>query len=416
MSPDSAAGKRTQLSAPEAETIEVNGCTVFLRRIDGPEAAEIFLLCEPPAALTDTELQAGAIYRAIADVLAAESGSVATLVTETLFLRNLRADLAVVRGARQRIWGAGSGAACRHVITEVEQPPSGANIALQVAIHAVLPTRSPLSIDQVSIESTCGCAECTSVAGQRIRIGDESRFHASAIRGAGADAYEQTLAMFGLAEELLQQAGMEFRDVVRTWIHMRDIDRDYPHLNRARRAFFAARGISPVPASTGIGGAPAGEGHDICLGLYAVKGGQPGCRSVMTAPTLNEAPEYGADFVRGMKIVEANKIALHLSGTASIDEHGRSAHAGDFESQVERMLVNISALLRGQGAGFADVVSAITYVKRPSDAARMKEILQNAGFEGFPNAIVLAPICRPELLCEIEALAVLPHPAVRRRC
>ena len=40
-------------------------------------------------------------------------------------------------------------------------------------------------------------------------------------------AYEQTLGMFGLAEDLLQQAGMEFRDVVRTWIHLRDIDRDY---------------------------------------------------------------------------------------------------------------------------------------------------------------------------------------------
>ena len=52
--------------------------------------------------------------------------------------------------------------------------------------------------------------------------------------------------MFDVAEDLLQQAGMEFRDVVRTWIHLRDIDRDYADLNRARRAFFAARGIDAV--------------------------------------------------------------------------------------------------------------------------------------------------------------------------
>ena len=69
--------------------------------------------------------------------------------------------------------------------------------------------------------------------------------------------------MFGLAEDLLRQAGMEFRDVVRTWIHLRDIDRDYADLNRARREFFAARGIDPVPASTGIGGGPV-SGGTIC--------------------------------------------------------------------------------------------------------------------------------------------------------
>ena len=41
---------------------------------------------------------------------------------------------------------------------------------------------------------------------------------------------------------------------------------------------------------------------------------------MMTTPTLNEAPVYGSDFARGMKIAEANKVALHISGTASITE------------------------------------------------------------------------------------------------
>ena len=202
---------------------------------------------------------------------------------------------------------------------------------------------------------------------------------------------------------------MEFRDVVRTWIHLRDIDRDYADLNRARRVFFAARGIDPVPASTGIGGGPVPEGHDLCLGVYAVKAGRPLVRTVMTSPTLNEAAQYGADFVRGMKVVETNKVALHVSGTASIDEHGRTAHVGDFDAQADRMLVNIAALLEGQGANFGDVVSAITYLKHPADAERLREKLRAAGFEGFPHALVAAPICRPDLLCETEALAVVPR-------
>jgi enamine deaminase RidA (YjgF/YER057c/UK114 family) len=203
---------------------------------------------------------------------------------------------------------------------------------------------------------------------------------------------------------------MDFRDVVRTWIHLRQIDRDYGDLNRARREFFRARGIDPVPASTGIGGGLVPASHDLCLGVYAVKAGRPAVRTVMSSPTLNEAAQYGADFVRGLRIVEANKVALHVSGTASIDERGRTAHRGDFEAQADRMLVNIAALLAGQGADFGDVVSAITYLKDPTDAVRLREKLRGAGFEGFPHALVVAPICRPDLLCETEALAALPAP------
>ena len=154
--------------------------------------------------------------------------------------------------------------------------------------------------------------------------------------------------------------------------------------------------------------------HGLCLGVYAVGSGRPGApaaRTVMTTPTLNEAKTYGADFVRGMRMVESNKVALHVSGTASIDEAGRTAHPGDFDAQADRMLLNIAALLDGQGAGFEDVVSAITYLRRPADAARLHEKLRHKGFEGFPNIRLAVPICRPDLLCVIEALAVRPRAA-----
>lgn len=129
----------------------------------------------------------------------------------------------------------------------------------------------------------------------------------------------------------------------------------------------------------------------------------------MTSPTLNEAGEYGADFVRGMKMVETNKVALHVSGTASIDEAGRTAHVDDFEAQVDRMILNISALLENQGAHFGDIVSAISYLKDPANEKRLKEKFKQAGFEGFPNVFVKAEVCRPDLLCETEVMAVLPH-------
>jgi enamine deaminase RidA (YjgF/YER057c/UK114 family) len=319
-----------------------------------------------------------------------------------------------VRAARDRVRAACHEPSYRFAITEIEQPPLDPRAHLEVAVHAVLalPAAPPLHVEGFEARSGCGCAECARARGLRVHVGGEARLHAGALHGAGDGAHEQALAMFGVAESLLQQAGMEFRDVVRTWIHLRDIDRDYAELNRARRAFFASRRIDSPPASTGIGGGPVAEKHDLCLGLYAVRctnsSSQP-VRTVMTAPTLNEASSYGSDFARGVRMVEANKIALHVSGTASIDEGGRTAHPGDFEAQADRMLANVAALLEGQGATFGDVVSAVTYLKDPADGERLRQRCREAGFEGFPNALVVAPICRPDLLCETEALAVLPR-------
>lgn len=391
-----------------AETFETHGCSIVLRRVEGPHARELFFLCQPPPEAEHAGPQAEAIYRAVLDVLEAEGGSYQSVVCESVFLRSLEADLGPVRAARRLVVAECAGAGRRPAVTEVEQPPLNERACLEVSVQAVLPGAAPLRVESIGAMSACGCVECQSSHALRVHVGDEARLYSGALYGQGDDAYQQTLAMFAAAEALLQRAGMEFRDVVRTWIHLREMDRDYADLNRARRAFFQTRGIDPAPASTGIGGGPVPAKHDLCLGVYAVRAERPPMRTVMTTPTLNEAMQYGADFVRGMRVGEANKVALHISGTASIDEAGETAHPGDFEAQADRMLLNISALLEGQGATFTDVVSAVTYLKRPADARRLREKLTEAGFGGFPNVLVTAPVCRPELLCETEALAVLP--------
>lgn len=391
-----------------AEKIEAHGCRVVLRRVEGPEALELHFACRPPAGAADAGHQAEAIQRAILAVLETFGGSHACVVSETLFLRSLRADLEAVRTARRRVLAACADASHRPATTEIEQPPLLEGARLEVAVQAVVPRSGALRSDRYDATPACPCAECARSHALRVQLGEESRLLAGGLYGGGRDAYAQTLAMFEGAEALLRRAGMNFRDVVRTWIHLREMDRDYAALNRARRAFFEARGIDPPPASTGIGGAPPPPEHDLCLGLYALRAPTLPARSVMTTPTLNEAPQYGSDFVRGMRVAEHNKTALHVSGTASIDEAGGTAHPGDLDAQIDRMLVNVAALLEGEGAGFSDVVSAVTYLKRPADAARLREKLRAAGFEGFPNVLVAAPICRPELLCEVEALAVVP--------
>ena len=392
-----------------AETIEAHGCSIRLRRLNGPDAQELFFSCQPHTGATDASTQAAGIYRAIGDTLAAEGGSFDSVVAETVFLSNL-ADIGAVREARQQVLAARE-EMCNPAIAEIQQPPLNQGACLEVLVQAVLPNELPSRLELIKAKPACACAECARSHGLRVHVGEEVRFYAGGLYGGGEDAYEQTLAMFGAAENLLQQAGMEFRDVMRTWIYFPEMERDYADFNRARRDFFETRGIDPIPASTGIGAGLIPPAHNVCLGIYAVKSDPPTRRVVMTTPTLNEAPVYGSDFSRGMRIREANKVALHISGTASLDEGGRTVHLDDFDAQVDRMLVNVAALLEEQGAGFGDVVCAITYLKHPEDAQRLRQKFREAGYQGFPNVLVEAEVCRPDLLCETEALAVLPRGA-----
>lgn len=356
----------------------------------------------------EARAQAEAIYSALCDALAAAGGSYSAVVAETVFLRDLRVNLGPVRAARSAVVSSCNGLHHDPARSEIEQPPLDGHACLEVLVHAVVPHRPTARIESIEATSTRSRTDGAPARAVLLRLGDEFRLHAGGLYGAGANAYQEALAMFGQAEQLLQQAGMSFRDVVRTWIYLRHMERDYPALNRARREFYTARRIHPAPASTGIHAGLISSEHDFALALYAVHSGRPIVRTAMSSRTLNEAPEYGADFTRGLKVVETNRVALHVSGTASVDEQGRTAHAGDLDAQADRMLVNIAALLEGRGADFGDVVSAVTYLKHPADAARLRRRLRDAGFAGFPHVLVAADICRADLLCETEALAVLP--------
>ena len=383
----------------------------LLRRVSGPEADELHFLCRPAHETTDIALQAESLYREMFKLLEREGASPATVASETLFLGDIGRDLDTILDARRKVYEEIEPGQCPPVTAIIGQPPLGTGAGLELSGHAVIP-HSPESRAKAEVCCTpsCSCGACTQLPARLVSLGEQTHLQAGNIYGAGKDAFEQVHAMFCVAEELLREAGMSFQDVVRTWIYMRDMDRDYAEFNRARREFFRTRGIELMPASTGIGGEPAAAAHDFSMRLYAVKSPVPLNPKTMSTPTLNEAWMYGSDFSRGLKAQDTNKIALHVSGTASIDEAGLTVHVGDVAAQAERMLVNISALLEAQGASFRDLVSAVVYVKNADDAPLLRAVFQKHGFEGFPCTLVNAPICRPDLLCEAEALALLPLP------
>ncbi|MBI4515594.1 MAG: hypothetical protein HY699_07240 [Deltaproteobacteria bacterium] len=392
-------------------TINSNDSKCTMRRFAGPEADEFFILCAPArAAAGDVAGQTRSLYRGLHQALAAAGGGVRHVVHETIFFRDIGRDLAAFRRVRTEVLGELSCRVCRPASTCIEQPPLDPRARVEIAALAVIPRQRAQKFGRtVWSAPTCGCAASARFAARVVRLGAQEYLYAGNIFGSDGSAFDEAFGMLLAAEQLLRAQGLSFGEVVRTWIHLRDIDRDYAEFNRARREFFRRSGISLRPASTGIGGAPFAGRHNFSMSLYAIKSPAPLEVGVMTTPTLNEAWTYGADFSRGLKVVEANKVALYVSGTASVDEEGHTAHVGDFERQVERMIINVEALLTAQNASLRDLVSAVTYVKHAGDAPRLRDILRHHGVEGFPNAIVNAAVCRANLLCEMEAVAALPR-------
>jgi enamine deaminase RidA (YjgF/YER057c/UK114 family) len=376
----------------------------------GPEANELFVLTRPqPLTTDDIVQQTESAYRTLGETLSAKRASVQNVVTETVFFRNVREDLSAFLEARHRVLQDTVGGDCYEpASTFIEQPPLDPSLRLEISATAVVPHRPSLTFyRQVHDSAACNCGDCSRALAKVCLLGGQKQMYAGNVHGYSGSTFEEACSMFFKAEALLEEEGMSFRDVARTWIYLRDMENDYAVFNKARRAFFEKRGITLRPASTGINGVPFPQGHRFAMGFYAIEASRPLQMEAMTTKTLNEAWTYGSDFSRGMKVVEANKVALYVSGTASIDEEGRTVSVGDLEGQAERMLLNITTLLSRQGASFKNVVSAITYLKHPNDAPRLRRIFHNLGLETFPNALVKAAVCRPDLLCEMEVTAVL---------
>lgn len=387
------------------EVFNSNGCSIEYRRVEGPDACELFFLCRPSEKNAPAGRQAEAVYLAISEFLAAQGAPHQLIASETLFFQNIRRDLLDARAARARVLASALNITGHPAPIEIEQPPVSNDTHLEVIVHAIVGPRR-FETNAVKTEINHPDQEHDAACGRLIELGGETRFYTGLVYGQGVDAYEQTQAMFKAAETLVRKAGLSFNDVMRTWIYFADMERDYAGFNRARRAFFQSRNVDPIPASTGIGAAFADTVPSICMSLYAASGAPPVSRSVMATPTLNEAPDYGSDFSRGMRVEERNRTSLYVSGTASLDENGATVHLAQFEQQAQRMLLNVAGLLEQQDADFSDICYAITYIKHAEDAPLLRDCFAEAGYLGFPNAIVVAPVCRSELLCETEALAV----------
>jgi len=230
----------------------------------------------------------------------------------------------------------------------------------------------------------------------------------------------QTRRMIDRAQRVLQGQGASFRDVVRTWFYLSRILDWYGEFNRVRSETYRAFRMMPqagatenrLPSSTGISGDNP-WGAAAVLDLLAVVRGERSDLTVrqLTNPRQLDAVRYGSAFSRGALIRSPRLCTVQLSGTAAIDDRGKSLYPNDVRSQIACTLDTTQALLETVGSGLADIAAATVFVKKPKDALVFRETMARRGMDPFPAVTVVADICRSELLFEIDAEAVCRSPA-----
>jgi enamine deaminase RidA (YjgF/YER057c/UK114 family) len=381
--------------------------TARLARVATRDTVEIHVAARPDAGGAGFPDQARSAYASLLESLRRAGVRPRDVIAEKVFLSDLASQAAVVKKIqRESHWDGGSPVPTLPATTLVQQPPARPGELLEIQAYAILPADGSAA----PVRWLRGLPRCHS--GKVVEIGDLRLACLANVTGGGPgdgrSFARQAAAMFRRAEGCLKREGLSFRDVVRTWIYVADIDRDYTALNEARRSFFRSRGVTPCPASTGIQGIPHPPDRRCGLDLRAIAAGAKVGIRPLHAPTMNEAPSYGADFSRGMRVDLPDRCILFLSGTASIDANGEVVRPGDFAGQADRMLVNIEQLLAGQGARWDHLVQAVTYLKDPADLPAFERTARRRGLpDGLPNTLCVADICRPEWLCEMEAVAVL---------
>lgn len=136
--------------------------------------------------------------------------------------------------------------------------------------------------------------------------------------------------------------------------------------------------------------------------------------AVHAPEVLNEAYNYQkpSSFSRAIRLELGDYKILLVSGTASVNEEGKTEHVGDFKAQTWRTYRNITNLLAAENMTWQDVVRTTNYLRDiERDYAEFNKIRTSffrwLNLDPLPASTgIQARLCWETLLVEIEAYAV----------
>ena len=318
-------------------------------------------------------------------------------------------------------------------VTFVPQAPaSGAVIALELWAVSGCRTEVPSVICETPLPGQVAIAEFDEM---RWFFGGGFRPEPQPPEPQPIGAYNRSFNAFERLGTQLKKQKFRLDQVLRTWIYQGHLvlpegeTQRYKELNRARTDYFGEtrflkKHLPPThqgtvfPASTGIGADDA----DIVLGALALDTKR---RDVIVVPLENpnqtSAFDYGEvyspqspKFSRAMAVAVGDECLVFVSGTASITD-SESQHLEDPVKQTEQTLDNIAILIDGENlarhgipgisCGLENLECVRVYVKRPSELELIRQVCERRLPE-VPTIYTVADVCRPELLVEIEGVAL----------
>ncbi len=109
-------------------------------------------------------------------------------------------------------------------------------------------------------------------------------------------------------------------------------------------------------------------------------------------------------------VVIGTGTLVAVSGQIAVDAQGELVGRDDPEAQARQVFANLERCLEAAGASFADVVKLTFYV---TDVAHLpavraaRDAYVDTARPPASSAVQVAGLIRPELLVEVDALAVL---------
>jgi len=224
------------------------------------------------------------------------------------------------------------------------------------------------------------------------------------------NASEQTTAIFEQYRQMLAKRQCTLKaHCLRTWLFIQNIDRQYAGMVQARKELFSGMGLTPQThfiASTGIEGQSIHPEVTVMMDAYAIQEiKQEQVRYLQASSHLNPTHEYGVTFERGTCIQFGERRHILISGTASIDNQGKIVHPLQLEKQIDRTMENVRVLLAEAEAAWSDVAHLIVYLRDIADSENTRDYFQR-NYPELPWVILLAPVCRPGWLIEVECMAI----------
>ena len=109
-------------------------------------------------------------------------------------------------------------------------------------------------------------------------------------------------------------------------------------------------------------------------------------------------------------VIAPDGRTVYIAGQVAFDSTGAVVGQGDFAAQAEQVYRNLERALQSVGGSLADLVKTTTFITDIKNLPALREVRSRRLSKTQPPANTLlqvSSLARPELLIEIEAVAVL---------